>query len=143
MALIPITRRLAINTDDLTETFVRSSGPGGQHVNKVATAVQLRFDTTSPRSLTPEVRARLAVIAAHHISHDGVLVINAQRHRSQNRNRQDAFQRLQALVMKAVRPPKARRPTRPTKASIERRLHAKKLHSRTKQLRSQPPRASE
>jgi ribosome-associated protein len=135
MGSIVVSRTLSIDEGDLNETFVRASGPGGQHVNKVSTAVQLSFDTTSERSLTPAVRARLREVAGALISQDGVLTITAQKHRSQNRNRQEAMQRLQALILKAAQPPRKRRRTRRTQASIERRLESKKRRSRTKHMR--------
>ena len=117
---------------ELEWRFVRSSGPGGQNVNKVATAVELRFDVARTRSLPAQVKARLIRIAGRRISAEGMLVIDAQRFRSQARNREDALARLQALVDQASREPRRRIKTAPTGASRERRLESKRRRSRTK-----------
>jgi ribosome-associated protein len=133
--MIRITDQISIDESELTETFVRASGPGGQNVNKLATAVQLRFDVRHSPSLPADVRARVAVLAGRRLTQDGVLVIIAQRHRTQERNREDARERLIELIRQAAVPPKRRRPTRPTAASRERRIESKKRRSGVKRLR--------
>ena len=133
--MLRVTRSIAVEDDEIHMDFVRSSGPGGQNVNKVATAVQLRFDVANSPSLSDEVRSRLKRLAGRRITADGVLIIDARRYRTQQRNRQDATDRLAALIRKAAAPPKRRRKTRPTAASRQRRLEAKRHRSRTKRLR--------
>ena len=133
--MIPVTKRIHLAEDELTFAFTRSSGPGGQNVNKVATAVQLRFDAAGSPSLPEHVRKRLARLAGRRISNDGILIIEARRFRTRERNRQDALERLVALIRKAARPEKVRRPTRPTKASREARLEEKKRRGKVKKLR--------
>jgi ribosome-associated protein len=136
--MIQITPDIAINEDEVQFDFVRSSGPGGQNVNKVATAVELRFDAGSS-SLPEDVRRRLASLARSRINKDGVLIIAAQRFRTQAANRQDALDRLVELIRKAAYKPPVRHKTRPTLASRQRRLETKRRRSATKQLRSQKP----
>jgi ribosome-associated protein len=137
--MIRITATIAIDEREIAESFIRSSGPGGQNVNKLATAVQLRFDVRHSRFLPDEVRARLEKLAGRRLTRDGVLVITAERHRTQERNRQDARERLVALIRQAAIRPKPRRPTKPTAGSRERRIQTKKRRSRTKRLRSGKP----
>jgi ribosome-associated protein len=137
--MLTITPSLSLDESELHETFVRSAGPGGQNVNKVATAVQLRFDVRNSPSLTDEVRQRLTTLAGKRLSTEGVLLIEARRFRTQEQNREDARNRLAALVRQASVPPKARRPTRPSKASKERRIESKQRRSQTKRLRQTAP----
>jgi ribosome-associated protein len=133
--MIAITANIAIDERELQFDFVRASGPGGQNVNKVATAAQLRFDVRHSRNLSEEVRMRLINLAGKKMTAEGILVIEAKRFRSQDRNRQDAVDRLTALIRKAAKKPTRRLKTRPSKASRERKMEAKRLRSRTKLLR--------
>ena len=133
--MLIITPDLVIPESELEEKFVRASGPGGQNVNKVATAVQLRFDVQHSPSLPEALRARLLRLAAKRVTDEGVLVIEAHRFRTQEENRQDARQRLMTLVQKAAIAPKPRRPTRPTAASQARRLDNKRRQGQLKHLR--------
>jgi ribosome-associated protein len=135
--MIVITPRIAIDEQELTEDFVHASGPGGQNVNKLSTAVQLRFDVRRSPNLPDDVRARLEKLAGRRLTRDGVLIITAQRFRTQERNRRDAEERLIQVLREAAVPPKSRRPTRPTLASKERRLAAKSHRSRVKVERKQ------
>ena len=137
--MIPIDDTLALDESEISESFIRASGPGGQNVNKVASAVQLRFDVRHSPSLPEPVRTRLERLGGHRVSQDGVLVISARRFRSQERNREDALARLVALVRRAATPPRPRRRTRPSAASREQRLAAKARRARLKQQRAGVP----
>ena len=123
--MIEITDDLALDEREISETFIRASGPGGQNVNKVASAAQLRFDARHSPSLPEPVKARLLRLAGQRATQDGVIIITAQRFRSQERNRDDARERLAALIRRAAEPPKPRRKTRPSAAQREQRLTAK------------------
>jgi ribosome-associated protein len=136
---IRVTARLAIDPSEIEESFVRAGGPGGQHVNTTSTAVQLRFDVRRSPSLPDDVRRRLERLAGSRLTREGVLVLQAQGHRSQKRNREEALARLVALLRAAARPPVPRKPTRPTKGSKQRRLEHKKRHGALKALRRTPP----
>ena len=133
--MISITDSLALDDAEISERFVQASGPGGQNVNKVATAVQLRFDARGSPSLPDGVKARLERLAGSRLTRDGVIVIFADRYRSQARNREDALARLVALIRRAAEAPKSRRATRPSAASVERRLQSKGERGTRKRLR--------
>lgn len=135
---IAVTRGLRVDEDELHFDFVRASGPGGQHVNKTATAVQLRFDVAASPSLPEAVRTRVMRLAGRRVSSAGVLVIEARRHRSQERNRRDAVERLVALLRAAAERPRPRKPTRPPRAARERRLSEKRRRGSAKRLRRTP-----
>lgn len=138
--MIRITHRISIDEKELEESFLRSSGPGGQNVNKVETAVQLRFDVRNSPSLPERVKDRLAVIAGSRLTQEGVLIVVAQRHRTQERNRADALERLIEMIREAAAPPPpVRRPTKPTKGSQERRLNSKGKRGVVKKLRRSKP----
>jgi len=137
--MICITDAIAIDEGELQERFIRASGPGGQNVNKLSSAVQLRFDVRRSPSLPNDVRERLERLAGNRLTRAGVLVITAQRHRTQERNRADALERLRELIRRAAIAPTPRRPTRPTAGSRERRLESKKQRSRIKGLRQNKP----
>lgn len=136
--MLEITPEFALDESELEERFVRASGPGGQNVNKVATAVQLRFDVDGSTSLPDDVRRRLRALAGNRMTTDGVLVIDARRHRTQAENRDDARSRLTALLRQAFVKPKRRRKTKPTRKSVERRLETKRKRSEAKRGRSGP-----
>ena len=133
--MIQITPHIALDENEIEEEFIRSSGAGGQNVNKVSTAVQLRFDIAASPSLPEDVKERLIRLAGKRKTQDGVLIIKAQSHRTQERNRQDARERLIALIQQAAVKPVVRRATKPTAASKRRRLDAKKQRSQIKQSR--------
>ena len=137
--MIPVTPTISLDESEILETFIRGSGPGGQNVNKVATAVQLRFDVRSSPSLPEEVSLRLERLSGKRLTLEGVLVITAQRHRTQERNREDASNRLLDLIRQATERPKPRRPTRPTLASKKRRLEAKGRRAEVKRGRTGKP----
>ncbi len=137
--MIRIDGRISIDERELDERFIRASGPGGQNVNKLSSAVQLRFDVRHSPSLPGEVRIRLERLAGRRLTRAGVLVITAQRHRTQERNRQDALYRLVELIRRAAVAPIPRRPTRPTAGSRERRIESKKHRSSIKGLRGRKP----
>lgn len=132
---IQVAPGIALDEGEVQLESVRSSGPGGQNVNKVATAVQLRFDVARSPSLPEDVRARLIRLAGNRMTKDGVLVIDARRYRTQERNRDDALAQLKELIRRATVRPKVRQPTKPTAASQAERLARKTRRSRTKQLR--------
>jgi ribosome-associated protein len=137
--MIRITDTISIDESEIEESFVRSSGPGGQNVNKLSTAVQLRFDARRSPSLPNDVAVRLMRLAGKRLTKEGVLVIIAQNHRTQERNRADAQERLVALIQEAAVRPEKRIPTKPTKASREKRLEGKKVRSDIKGLRRTKP----
>ena len=138
--MIRVNAQIELDEREIQEDFVRASGPGGQNVNKVSTAVQLRFDVAHSPSLPDPVRARLIKLAGRRLTLDGVLIIEAERYRSQRRNRDDALERLLALIREACEVETPRRPTRPTLASKKRRLDSKQRRGETKKLRGLKPR---
>jgi ribosome-associated protein len=130
--MIPVTPHIAIDEDELVERFIRASGPGGQNVNKVSTAVELRFDVRASPNLPEEVKARLERLAGSRLTQEGVLVLLAQRFRTQDMNRQDAVERLVELIRRATEKPKPRKPTKPTYASKVKRVETKRRRSGVK-----------
>ena len=133
--MLSVTANIRIDEGDLEERFIRSPGPGGQNVNKVATACRLRFDVAASPSLSDDVKRRFRALAGRRMTDEGELIITARRYRTQRRNRDDALERLIDLIRRAATPPKKRRATRPTLASRRRRLEAKKRRGQTKRLR--------
>ena len=133
--MIKITDSIYINESELKESFIRSSGPGGQHVNKVATAVQLRFNAKTSGNISKEVYNRLRTIAGSKLTEDGNLIIVSRVHRSQIQNRQVALDKLISLLQQAAKKPKRRKKTRPSRASVEKRLRNKRLQSEKKKSR--------
>jgi len=137
--MLRVTPSIAIADSELVERFKRASGPGGQNVNTLASAVELRFDAAASTSLPAEVKSRLRRLAGSRMSKEGVIVITAQTHRSQQANRREARRRLARLLRQATRAPKPRKPTRPSRAAKERRLQAKKRRGARKAQRKPPP----
>jgi len=137
--MIRVTSTISIDEREIDESFIRSSGPGGQNVNKLATAVQLRFDVRRSPALPDDVRQRLERLAGRRLTRDGVLIITAQQYRTQERNRQDALDRLLQMIREAAVRPVPRRPTKPTAGSRKRRLEGKRRRSAIKGLRGAKP----
>ena len=137
--MIPVTANIAIDEREIEESFIRASGPGGQNVNKVASAVQLRFDARHSPSLPPEVRSRLEHLAGSRLTREGVIIITAHRHGAQARKREVALARLLDLIRRAAHPPRKRRPTKPSGASREHRIESKKRRAGIKRLRQAKP----
>lgn len=133
--MVEINQRVNIEENELEFSFIRADGPGGQNINKVSTAVQLRFDVMHSTSLPEEVKPRLIKLAGNRVTHNGILIIVAKRYRSQDRNREDALERFRNLVRKAFEKPKKRVKTKPSKAAQEERLKEKKRKSEIKRLR--------
>lgn len=137
--MIRVTGRISLDPREIEISFIRASGPGGQHVNKVSSAVQLRFDVRGSQAYSDDVRVRLEKLAGSRLTREGVLVLTAQEHRSQERNREDAIERLLTLIRAAAVVPKTRHATRPTLGSKKRRLESKSKRSGVKNLRRVKP----
>ncbi len=137
--MIRVNDEISIRDDEIFESFIRSDGPGGQNVNKVSTAVQLRFDARRSPSLPPDVGKRLARLAGSRLTRDGEIVITARRHRTREANRRDALARLVDLIARAAVPPRKRVPTRPSRATVRRRLEDKAKRAQVKRLRQADP----
>lgn len=141
--MLQVTENIALSEDEIEEQFIRAPGPGGQNVNKVASAVQLRFNAAASPALGPTLLKRLAGLAGRRMTSEGVIVISASRFRSQEQNRKDARERLIALIRDAATPPKPRRPTRTPRSSKRKRMEAKRQRSGVKKLRGNVGRSEE
>jgi ribosome-associated protein len=134
--MIRVTDSISLHENEIQLDFIRSSGPGGQNVNKVSSAVQLRFDTTASSALTDEIRSRLKQLSGRRMTAEGILIIEARRYRTQDRNREDAIDRLVALIRKATEKPRQRRRSKPPAAAKQKRLTAKRQRGEIKRRRS-------
>ena len=139
MARLEITPEISIDESEIQEEFIRASGPGGQNVNKVSTAVKLRFDAAASPGLSEQVRERLAQLAGRRMSAEGVLIIDARSHRTQEANRREALERLIGMLIQASEEPRPRKKTRPTSASRKRRMQSKRRRSEIKRMRQSDP----